>query len=250
MFGKRTMNSSSRIANEGDKPRAIPGNSAPRKENDVSAMSSVEPPRWLWLWFPPLLLILEQGAFSQSYYLWDWFHTERGLVEILTPVAAAAGVVAGIAILRHRKRLPTKWLQGWVVLITLGCFYACGEELSWGQHIFGWATPESLAAVNDQGETNLHNISGWFNEAPRTLLWLYVLAGIIHVLLRRGGASWFWPTYVCFPVAILAVVTRAPETLARLGMDSEVLSVIYWSGWSEMEELYLALFLFLYLLSI
>ena len=213
MFGKKTMNSSSRIANEGDKPRAIPGNSAPRKGNDVSAIPRAQPPRWLWLWFPPLLLILEMAAFSQSYYAYDWIYTEGGVIEILTAVAAAAGVVAGIVALRHRTRLPTGWLQGWVALVTLACVYLTGEELSWGQHLFGWSTPESLMAINDQGETNLHNISSWFNEAPRAFLWMYVLGGIFHMLLRRGGASWFWPPVVCLPVAILAVVTRVPETL-------------------------------------
>ena len=33
-----------------------------------------------------------------------------------------------------------------------------GEEISWGQRIFGFATPEGLAAVNYQREFNFHNL--------------------------------------------------------------------------------------------
>ena len=39
-----------------------------------------------------------------------------------------------------------------------------GEEMSWGQHVFGWKTPESMAKVNVQAETNLHNMSGYFAD--------------------------------------------------------------------------------------
>jgi len=34
-----------------------------------------------------------------------------------------------------------------------------GEEVSWGQRIFGWETPSSYAEINMQGETNLHNLA-------------------------------------------------------------------------------------------
>ena len=35
-----------------------------------------------------------------------------------------------------------------------------GEEISWGQRILGFATPESMADVNRQGEFNIHNLPG------------------------------------------------------------------------------------------
>jgi hypothetical protein len=33
-----------------------------------------------------------------------------------------------------------------------------GEEISWGQRIFGWATPDFFRENNIQGETNFHNM--------------------------------------------------------------------------------------------
>ena len=33
--------------------------------------------------------------------------------------------------------------------VTLACFYLAGEELSWGQQLFHWQTPEAIDALND-----------------------------------------------------------------------------------------------------
>lgn len=45
------------------------------------------------------------------------------------------------------------------VLFLLLLFVMTGEELSWGQRIFQWTTPDSVATGNQQGETNLHNFA-------------------------------------------------------------------------------------------
>lgn len=36
---------------------------------------------------------------------------------------------------------------------------AAGEEISWGQRIFGWGTPEYFQSSNIQAETNFHNLN-------------------------------------------------------------------------------------------
>jgi hypothetical protein len=40
-------------------------------------------------------------------------------------------------------------------------FFGAGEEISWGQRILGFETPETLSEVNRQEEFNLHNLSAW-----------------------------------------------------------------------------------------
>ena len=47
-----------------------------------------------------------------------------------------------------------------VALLGLGIFFfiAFGEEISWGQHLFGFQAPEALARYNIQEEVNLHNL--------------------------------------------------------------------------------------------
>lgn len=49
--------------------------------------------------------------------------------------------------------------RNWIFIgLGLLFFVAFGEEISWGQRIFGWSTPEALAEVNYQQETNIHNL--------------------------------------------------------------------------------------------
>ena len=55
------------------------------------------------------------------------------------------------------------------------------EEMSWGQMIFNWKTPSQLALINDQGETNLHNIG--FISSHSDLVYGLILALIIFVTL-------------------------------------------------------------------
>jgi len=43
-------------------------------------------------------------------------------------------------------------------------FFGAGEEISWGQRIFGFRTPAPLAQANKQDELNLHNLSVFENS--------------------------------------------------------------------------------------
>jgi len=45
------------------------------------------------------------------------------------------------------------------LLLALVFFLAFGEEVSWGQRLLGFETPEQLAKINRQGEFNIHNIN-------------------------------------------------------------------------------------------
>lgn len=59
-----------------------------------------------------------------------------------------------------------------LLLLALAFLFAGGEEISWGQRIFGWNTPAAIADINAQDETTIHNLdifqqgksfSFWFN---------------------------------------------------------------------------------------
>ncbi|MCB1747206.1 MAG: hypothetical protein H6977_11030 [Gammaproteobacteria bacterium] len=212
-------------------------------------------PQWLWLWFPPLLLLvmlpvrwLDPAAYRA------WFDGEMGVVELATPVFALIGMVYGLRLLATLRRDGPSKLGLWVALLSAACFYLAGEELSWGQQLFHWHTPAAIDALNDQHETNLHNMSSWFDQKPRLLLELWVLIGGIIVPLRGLAnprrlsanviSSWFWPTLDCLPTAVLAIAIRLPERLKDVfGWESVPLEIRY----SEPQEYYFALFLLLYL---
>lgn len=213
-----------------------------------------------WLWFPPLLLIIQVTAYLIDRPFYNrWIDGELGLIEMGTVAVVLPGVVAGILIWRARRLLPTAWLSYWYLLVTLGCVYFAGEELSWGQHLLGWQTPESLQTLNDQQETNLHNISSWLDQKPRLFLELWVvIGGLIVPLWGRIKDSapnsikdwryWFWPSQVCLLTAALVVLVKLPEKLNDWfdvprppPLDMRV---------SETQEYYFGLFLSLYLASV
>lgn len=47
----------------------------------------------------------------------------------------------------------------WAFCFVLLCFVALGEELSWGQHLFGFDTPTAVSEINAQRELNIHNVN-------------------------------------------------------------------------------------------
>ncbi len=213
----------------------------------------------LWLWFPPLLAGVVIGVKLFAPALYDSFiEGELGLTELATPLVALIGVWVGVrTVLLARRRVPALFTL-WLIGTTLGCFYFAGEELSWGQQLFKWNTPAEIAALNDQHETNLHNMSSWFDQKPRLLLELWVLVGGIVMPLREllgkrrrplAGTlqDWLWPGIECLPTALLAIAIKLPERYKKLmGIESLPFEI----RWSEPQEYYFALFLLIYLLAV
>ncbi len=218
--------------------------------------ANVRLPRWLWLWFPPVLAIVALGTKLLAPGAYDTFiEGELGLTELATPAVAIIGVLIGISTIIVARPLPLA-MRAWLLATTLGCFYFAGEELSWGQQLFHWQTPEQITELNDQNETNLHNMSSWFDQKPRLLLELWVLIGGVILPLQRLATRaperpadrfgyWFWPGIECLPTALLAIAIKLPERYKKLaGIESLPFEI----RWSEPQEYYFALFLLMYLL--
>ena len=226
----------------------------------LRAQAELELPTWLWLWLPFVPLVVRSGVYvadPEQHEL--WFNHKEGPVEWATVLVLLPAIAAGIYAFRQRARLPSRWLRRWVLLLTLACVYFAGEEISWGQSIWKWETPPAFEAVNGQNETNLHNASRWLNEKPRLVIELWILiAGIVLPLwgLRRGAKPlavtkrWFRPTWVCFPTAVIAIVYRVPDRLEKFFIGT--IETGFLADWrlSEHQELYIALFLMLYMLSL
>ena len=84
-------------------------------------------------------------------------------------------------------------------LLALACFYVVGEEISWGQRLFSFASPEFFQRHNLQQEVNLHNfITGPVATWPKRIVEISLVAGLvgyglIYPLLQRSGnrpAQW------------------------------------------------------------
>lgn len=87
----------------------------------------------------------------------DWPFYRNGI--FIKSLMQLVGAIAFIMIARKYAR-NRQWLaMALSILVTLVFVVMIGEELSWGQRIFGWTTPEAYAEINAQGETNLHNLA-------------------------------------------------------------------------------------------
>lgn len=210
------------------------------------------------LWLPIFFLVVFIGIkFLDNALFLEWVDGENGAIELLTPLVLFVGIFYGVRIITFRKVIKPVVVFSWVCLVSLACVYFAGEELSWGQQFFQWQTPEGIKKLNDQDETNLHNMSSWFDQKPRLLLELWVLIGGVILPIRRfldkqhydeqNWQYWFWPSSYCFPSAVLAILVKFPERVKDLfGLEPFQFEMRY----SEMQELYFAFFLSLYLMSI
>jgi hypothetical protein len=211
-------------------------------------------PRIWWLWLPlaTALALLLLGQYAPRFYD-RWIGSEdRGLLELSHVVLPLASMLLAIRILFMPQLREIRALYGLVALIAIACLYIAGEEASWGQHYLGWVTPEGWQALNDQGETNLHNISSWLDQKPRALLEAAIVFGGILVplfalwkpQLRQGHFALVLPPLACLPVALLAEVSKLTDRLADvLGPAAHLFRRA-----SEVQELYFYLFILLYLI--
>jgi hypothetical protein len=108
----------------------------------------------------PIVLVAGMVASVPFFSFFQWIIEEDSLIEWLqfASVLAASLIYAwlGVRLLRRGQRLAGLLC----FLPAAGMFFVAGEEIAWGQRIFGWATPEALETINSQQETTLHNVSG------------------------------------------------------------------------------------------
>lgn len=104
-----------------------------------------------------ILIIGIYLGFTDPEFFNTRFAQEDGFVENITALALLAlSVLCGYRLYKLGRTKPFWWKAGTVVFALL-FFFAAGEEISWGQRIFGWETGDFFDG-NLQNETNLHNL--------------------------------------------------------------------------------------------
>ena len=184
----------------------------------------------------------------------DWFGGEDGASEWWSVTAyLAAGVLAGVTGWRLR-RAGYPGLA--IIQVLLAAIFLVGamEEISWGQRLFEWGTPQVLDAVNEQGETTLHNLEKVEPAIFSLFFWGSAIAlagGAIraawHVRGKVTNADFFLPSLVLAPALLMIAVWRigdswTPVSLPRLIMEA----FNFGPQGSEVPEVLLGLCLCLY----
>lgn len=204
---------------------------------------------------PTIFMIVQMVVeLSFSADLLSRLHSENGPHELIQFCVISFAVLAGIGVLI--KILPrlreNRLLFAWVLLATVCSFYVAGEEISWGQQVAGWATPEGWSHINDQQETNLHNTSSWLDQKPRLLLELSVIAGgIVIPFMRRfvprslpRTFEVLYPQNHLFLVGVLAILPKGLDRLLNL------FDVMLLVRASELQETFFYYFVLLYILDL
>lgn len=147
----------------------------------------------------------------------DEIHGEDSLIEYIGAVALLAGSVAFLlCFLRTRSDERYSWIKrAAFLLLAISFFFGAGEEISWGQRLFGVETPDALSEANEQDELNFHNLDflGIFSfENIFQLFWLGfgVLVPVACALSERLRGR-LDPLMPILPVwlAVLFVVQQA-----------------------------------------
>jgi len=195
-----------------------------------------------------ILLPLVWYAITGNYSV---FKGEAGIIENMTVLFLVTAIGFCIASLSRTNRLQLSgFLRAWLFMLIMGAAYFALEEISYGQHMFGWGTAEAWKELNDQDETNLHNVHSLFDQVPRALLSLGILiGGVILPLYRRfrdirldesSRFYWQWPTIDCVTIGLLVILIRPILSV----VESDAINT------GEMKENLIALFILLYCISI
>ncbi len=165
-----------------------------------------------------------------------WFNEvyaiEDGFIESLT--------VAGLLLVvflsgRHAVKFASRrhWMfTAVMVFLCLFSLFAAGEEISWGQRIFGVESSDFFRKNNAQGETNLHNlVVGGVKINKLLFSQLFTLAAALYLvgvplLYRRNEAFRQWIDRSGIPVPrwyqTAGVVLVSVLTLICNGRSSEL----------------------------
>lgn len=205
-----------------------------------------------WLWFPVvtfIIVVLVEIFLPKEYYgLWV---NENGVLETAHGIIMIFGAAFAWKNLRTIDFKTQKFYALWFGVALLGCIYIGGEEVSWGQHIFDWATPEGWMAINDQKETNFHNTSSWLDQKPRLLLEIGVIVGglLLPLALRympKRVPDWIKPITPPNQMAVVAIAYLIVKICDKYQDFSEV---SLFGRPSEVTEFYMHYFIALYLVA-
>jgi len=180
--------------------------------------------RWWWLGIPvaaALAVVIVHFRYPEFFIAWV-LPEGYGALELSQFLMMATAFVFCVRMVRM-PIVRENGLLWWVVLFfALSTFYIAGEEHSWGQHFVNWNTPAYWAEINRQQETNLHNISPWFNQRPKLVFDIAVFVGgiVVPLVQRRTGP---------FPQPLLALLTP-PLPLVPVALISFCFKLVEWFG--------------------
>jgi hypothetical protein len=160
---------------------------------------------WLIFWLP----IVGGVVILLTYLnrdLYRFVTMEDGPIEWAQFAFYALTAIASAGIAARRLRSGHQWQALLFAGFALMNLFVAGEEIAWGQRIFGIETPETLREINDQGETTIHNI-GIIQDIFNFGMFLIAAYGAVAYVANRKwqiARRWDQANYLLVPPAFLA----------------------------------------------
>jgi hypothetical protein len=132
------------------------------------------------IWMIPVIIVM--GAVVAALMgkpAYKWYTGEDQFAETMQIVFYLTAFIFNVVVIKNLWSSGEKGIAALYMVVLAGLFFMIGEELSWGQRIFGWDTSEKFAEINKQEETNLHNIHG----VGSTFKWLQMVIGAYGTFL-------------------------------------------------------------------
>ena len=104
-----------------------------------------------------MMLGIGIAAYDEPLYV-NWFVPEDGPIEYATAGFLLFVTAMAMWRLMFNRIGKTAWFRVMMVFTAALFLFGAGEEVSWGQRIFGFESNVFFQQNNDQAETNLHNL--------------------------------------------------------------------------------------------
>lgn len=221
-------------------------------------------PAWVWIGLPVAFFAgaLGMRLVSPDAFVW-YINDERGFGENLTAVMFLLSAGLAVMLARTEGVREVQWLRVAFWALAAAAIFVAGEEASWGQHFFGWGTPEWVADLNKQQETNLHNMAERaLDQKPRAFAAAAILVGgcLVPLLRARGWLRWMdrwrvlaWliPEVTLAPTAVFVFAPRIFDRI-QVWFDTTLPPPfdISTRHHQEMQETFIAMTVFVYLLTL
>jgi hypothetical protein len=157
---------------------------------------------------------------------WSAVAQEDGIVEWATFLAFV--IAAGYLVVVVRRVAPSWWYQGACLLLAAFCLVVAGEEISWGQRLFGFKPPDVFLERNFQQELNLHNVLmnerglGFALESKHLVMAIVLGFCVVWpMLVRHKRLEVLAPLAPPFSLAPLGIGVLAAELTYKVELTGE-----------------------------
>ena len=197
-----------------------------------------------------LLIVVVLGVYfglTDDLFFSNVYVREDGILENATAlILFFCGLLAIWRIIKAKGRTKT-WFYISNIFVALAFIFVAGEEISWGQRIFGVESSEFFTENNAQGETNLHNLV--VNDVKvNKLLFGQILTSIIVIYLIVFPILYrFWSSFRLLIDRLHIPIPKTHHSLAYVVLTVLIMIIPSGKKW-ELLELGSAAIFFLILL--